>query len=286
MEANNSLGSAAPRWRGAWSWLGPHLPGAVLELVVFALVALPATWYLEQRIADRQEVQADLLASAAEVQENLRFARELSTQHGGVKPMNGIDLHGASLSGLLLGCQTRKEPIDAGYPCQQESPASDAAHMIGSNLAGANLTATDLTGAILAHADLSGATLVRAGLAGADLSEANLVDANLSPSAGINLEVLGFTDVGGATLDGATLVSANLAGADLTYAGLAGAALTNAKLPDANLTHARLSRADLRGADLTGVIMDEAALDSICFDDRTRWPQGFPRPSNPDGCER
>jgi hypothetical protein len=33
-----------PRMKGAWSWLKPHLPGAILELLVFALVVLPATY--------------------------------------------------------------------------------------------------------------------------------------------------------------------------------------------------------------------------------------------------
>ena len=254
--------------------------------MAFALVALPATWYLEDRIADRQEAQTEQLASAAEAQENLRFARELSTQRGGAKPMNGIDLRAANLSGLQLGCETRRAPLDAAYPCRGEYPAPDAAHMIRANLAGADLTATDLTGAVLAQADLSGTRLVSTGLAGANLDDARLVDANLSASGDINLEALGATGVVGATLNGATLVSADLSGANLSYASVVAVVLINAKLTNANLTEAILSRADLRGADLTGATLTGAELDSICFDERTRWPQGFPRPTDPDGCGR
>jgi hypothetical protein len=98
MGAENPIRARGPRrMKELWESLRPELPAAFLELLVFVAVALPATWLLEQRISGRQEVQ-----------ENIRFARELSIQNGGTKPMNGIDLHGANLRGLQLGCRSNE----------------------------------------------------------------------------------------------------------------------------------------------------------------------------------
>lgn len=243
-----------------WNWLRPHFPGAILEFLVFALVALPATYFLEQRIAGRQEDQAKLLAATAEVQENLRFARELSIRSGEPKPMNGIDLQAANLSGLRLGCRPRAGSSDPGSPCEQ--PALDAAEMMGANLASADLSGTNLRGAILIRANLFRAMLGRSDLSWADLSGANLVEANLSGSGGIDLLDLGYREFAGASLE-----QANLRKADMTRA---------------NLTLARLNGADLRGANLTGAIMDRTIVESICFDDRTRWPKTRPQLPNPN----
>jgi hypothetical protein len=94
-----------PRARGhrgmkkAWESLRRELPAAFLELLVFALVALPATYILEQRISGRQEVQ-----------ENIRFARELSIQNGGTKPMNGILL----VTPMRVGRRHRQLPPARG----------------------------------------------------------------------------------------------------------------------------------------------------------------------------
>jgi uncharacterized protein YjbI with pentapeptide repeats len=278
------------RMRKAWTWLGPHLPGALLELVVFALVALPATYFLEQRIAGRQQEQAETLASTAEVQENLRFARQLSIQNGGAsqdggtKPMNGIDLHGANLSGLELGCRTHETFREDEHPCKDGPIPRDAAQLIEANLAGADLSFTDLTGAMMVQADLSSARLARARLGGANLTGANLVGAYLSAPAHINPDHLGYRTVSGAYLAKARLEFADMTGANLEYAWLMDAKMRGAKLVGADLSSADLLGADLRGADLTDAKLS-SRRDFICVDDKTRWPKSVPRPSNPNGCK-
>jgi hypothetical protein len=126
------------------------------------------------------------------------------------------------------------------------------------NLAGASLGGLDLacenldppTGcADLTGADLHGAGLGRADFRGADLTGADLRDAGL-----------GGADLHGANLRGANLRGANLHGANLHGANLRGANLRGANLPDANLT-------------------------DVCYDQRTRWPEGFtpPPPYCPGG---
>jgi uncharacterized protein YjbI with pentapeptide repeats len=287
----------------AWSWFSPHLP----ELLIFVLVAAPVTFYLDRSIARRQEAQAVALASTAEVQENVRFARELALQAGRAKPMNSIDLHGANLSGLDLGCRPRIEKSEGEHPCAQfdeddGTPASDTARMVRANLANADLSFADLTGAVLIEADLSNATLVQTELGGAVLAGANLAGANLSAFGDFNSEPLGVSDVGGAVLSKAMLDDADLTSADLRYALLSTASLVRTKLVSADLTDAILSGAylreadlrgadlrgaDLRGADLRGANLTGAKMEHICFDDQTRWPSGFTPPlSDPNSCKR
>jgi uncharacterized protein YjbI with pentapeptide repeats len=289
MKAENSTRAKGHgRMKKAWEWLRPHIPGALLELLVFALVAFPATYFLEQRIAGRQQAQADTLASTAEVQENLRFARQLSIQNGeanrdgGTKPMNGIDLHGANLSGLQLGCRSR-ETVCKDTPLP--GLASDAAQLIKADLAGVNLSFTDLTGAMMFEANLSSATLARTRLFGANLVGANLVNAYLSAPADIGPDDAGYCCIQGAYLDNAKLDDADMTGANLKFARLIDAHMSGAKLVGANLTAADLSGVDLSGADLTDAKLSTSDLDSICFDDETRWPKSIPRPSNPNGCK-
>jgi uncharacterized protein YjbI with pentapeptide repeats len=277
MGAENPTRARGQWIKQAWEWLRPHLPGAVLEFLVFVLVALPATFVLEQRISGRQEVQ-----------ENIRFARELSIQNGGNKPMNGIDLHGANLRGLQLGCRSNETIADVRL-CK-ESPlkglAPDAAQLIDANLAGADLSLTNLDGAMMVQANLSGATLARASLTWANLADANLVGAYLSAPADIDTDHLGYNlTISGADLRNATLDGANMTGANLKFARLNDADLTGAKLVGADLTHTQFSGADLTGADLTDTELDTYFLDSVCFDDETRWPKSFSPPSNPNGCK-
>ena len=76
-----------------------------------------------------------------------------------------------------------------------------------------------------------------------------------------------------------------MTGANLKFARLNDADLTGAKLVGADLTHTQFSGADLTGADLTDTELDTYFLDSVCFDDETRWPKSFSPPSNPNGCK-
>jgi uncharacterized protein YjbI with pentapeptide repeats len=292
MGAENPTGAKGPRgMKKALEWLGPHLPGAFLELLVFALVALPATFFLEDRIAGRQQEQAEILASTAEVQENIRFARELSIQNGGTKPMNGINLNGANLRGLELGCRTHETSSEDKHHCKDGWFAQDAARLIEANLVGADLSFTNLIGAILVQADLSGATIARTSLHSADLKGARLVDAYLSAPKDIDPFDIGYPPTNrGAYLDNAILNNANMTGANLKFARLIDTHLREAKLVGANLTVANLSgadftEADLSGADLSGAIIHHTTFNDICFNDQTRWPESIPRPSNPNGCK-
>jgi uncharacterized protein YjbI with pentapeptide repeats len=102
------------------------------------------------------------LANQAEVLENTRFVRSIATSGGArPKPFASINLRGAELGGLNLGC-TDMRRLDG---CADFSNA---------DLREANLTSTGLDGAILIHADLHKANLDMAGFDGALLYEANL----------------------------------------------------------------------------------------------------------------
>jgi hypothetical protein len=72
---------------------------------------------------------------------------------------------------------------------------------------------------------------------------------------------------------GAKLTSANMSRMDLGYADFTGADLRNA-----NLSQSNLRRANLIDADMTG-----ANLDQACYDELTRWPEGFSAPKDKYG---
>lgn len=111
--------------------------------------------------------------------------------------------------------------------------------------------------------DLGSQNLFGLELSGAELLGANLAGANLT----------------GANLTGSNLAVADLSGADLNRADLTDANLSGARLGGASVTFADVSGTDFLGADLTG-----ADLASVCYDQRTRWPEGFDPP--PPECDR
>jgi hypothetical protein len=125
---------------------------AIIGLVL-AIIGVLAAW----SIADRQDRLARDLETAAEIQEDVRFVRQVAIDNETIKPFAGLNLSDAALGGLDLGCYTVPEIGEASYhPRRIESCAefSDA----------------DLSGADLSNTRLSGARFVDADLADADLS--------------------------------------------------------------------------------------------------------------------
>lgn len=205
-----------------------------------AAAVFGATWWLEQRIDER-----------AELRENVRFVRQSVMDDTAEKPFDQLNLAGAELSGLDLGC----EQLDRQTGC-------------------ARMRFIDLGGAILARTDLAGADLTGADFQDAYMELANLVETDLAGA-----------DLARAALLGARLTRADLERSYLAGAGLALASLAGADLTDADLTGADLELADLTGADLTGATLDGANLRSLCYDGTTAWPSRFKPPAaHPGTC--
>jgi hypothetical protein len=115
---------------------------------------------LARDLATAQDQLARDLANAGEIQENLRFVRQVAISDTPVKPFSGLNLNGAVLGGLDLGC--------AGPPRTSCTDLS-VANLTSADLSGANLTGANLKAAKLTDADLSGANLRAAKLTSADL---------------------------------------------------------------------------------------------------------------------
>jgi uncharacterized protein YjbI with pentapeptide repeats len=244
------------------------LIGVIVVLIGFAAAAV---W--DARIADRQEQLARELASnqdrlarelannqdrlareladSGEVLENTRFVRQVASDDAVEKPFQGLNLSGATLSGLSLECEPGTPTPEACRANFFDADLSEA-KLSESGLSGADLSNANLSGADLFFTDLIGAVMIATDLSDAFAMEAGLGDANLS--------------------------KADLSNADLTRAKLPGADLTEADLTGADLTQADLSGADLSGADLSA-----AAVTGICYDDSTTWPEGF-TPTDPPSC--
>jgi uncharacterized protein YjbI with pentapeptide repeats len=113
------------------------------------------------------------------------------------------------------------------------------------DLRNAQLVGADLRSAILAEADLRQTNLVEANLQNANLREADIRDADLSSKSIVD----GLLEI---------VIQYGLDPAELTVRGYArGAALL--------------------GADLTGAKLEGARLEGARADDRTKWPDNFPR---------
>jgi len=198
------VGKTAGRVRRAldaiWGWFGRQRDDlardALVGFVVLGVGLLFAAWW-DGRLSDRQnQLSRDQttasnklardLATTSEVQENIRFVRQVAIDNSALKPFRGLNLSGANLGGLDLSCE------DA-------VPVTHCADFENANLSGTNLDFVRLAGARLSRADLTGASLFSANLTRADLRGAKLRGADLSS---------------------ASLFHANLIGADLTGAKL------------------------------------------------------------------
>jgi len=223
------------------------LVGGILAGVAFG----GASWW-DSRIAERQETLEVGRFAQQESLENTRFVRQVVIDGADSKPFRGLNLAGAQLPGLDLGCQ-------AGNSGDLGCTDLAFADLTGADLSGTDLTGADLRGAILTDADLTGATLTDANLTGANLTGVTLTEAKHASAVSYPADT---PLPRRAYLAGADLTRATLAGADLTRATLAGANLTLATLFAANLTAADLSSADLTAVDLTAAHLGSAILSS------------------------
>lgn len=160
-------------------WLVDVAIGVMSSLVVGLLLAA-----YQARIDDARESQAQAIeASRAERDEvlaNVQFIREtIRDAPEGAKPFRGMNLRGADLSGIDLGCPVRYDEAEGWTRVRVETCA--------------DFTGADLTGARLDGANLTGALLVDGSLR--DVSAVNL----FAPSA----EIGGVLD--GSAFDGALL---------------------------------------------------------------------------------
>jgi uncharacterized protein YjbI with pentapeptide repeats len=148
------------------------------------------------------------------------------------------------------------------------------------DLSGLDFTAKDLTGINLSNTNLSGCTFDFSYLA-----EAVLIIADLSRSS------CRETDFFMANLEEADLLHCNLEQANFSSASMSEAVLTgcqahranfqDAELIGANFSKAQLSDADFTGANLIGVNFEGADLEwaiveSVRYDETTRWGQKIP----------
>ncbi len=170
---------------------------------------------LAKAIADHQDDLAQDLANQAEVLENTRFVRSIATSKEETpKPFASINLRGAELGGLGLGCNPRTLMGCADFRI--------------ADLREANLTTASFGGAGFWEADLR-----KANLTGTDFSSAFFKDANLDGAAAV--QPAGFQR---ALLVRTTLVQARLEGADFS----------DARFSDVKADEAVLSHGDFRRA--------------------------------------
>lgn len=157
-----------------------------------------ALW-LESSITDSQEVQ-----------ENVRYLRSMMADEKRF-PANGINLAGATLTGIDLSC-ANPHPLARGGDLGIEDPSWETFNCVEleeANLAGANLTRSRWKNVYFVGADMRSAILFNSDLRGSILRGVDLRDADMRE----------------ARLDGADLTVADVRGADLREAYLEGANL-------------------------------------------------------------
>jgi uncharacterized protein YjbI with pentapeptide repeats len=228
---------------------------------------------LQQTLAKQQDELQMKLADQAEVLENTRFVRDVAVSGSGARPFGGLNLRGAHLAGLDLGCKhhTNREGMNLeGGVIQVTGHCSDFQH---ADATGANLAGTDLSGAYMQFAqlaeasmsqsDLSHAALDRADLRGIDFHLTNLTQASMAEA-----------DLRDATLSSLQGAPSNFMGADLRNAYLG-----------FDFRRVEMHGAKLSGADLTNSLLRPSNLSSACYDNTTTWPKGFEPPkSGKRGC--
>jgi hypothetical protein len=158
-EASEASAVAAKQRRTVIAWLSQHGIGVIGAVAAVAALVVAVNIANEQNrvardLATSQDKLARDLADAGEVQENTRFVRQVDIENAFDKPFRRLNLRGATLSKLQLGCADTSTP-DQQYGC---------ADMFDADLIDADLSDTILTGAILQEADLTGADLTGADL--------------------------------------------------------------------------------------------------------------------------
>ena len=229
------------------TWWDRHASTLVRDVVVAVTagaVFLVAGFVWDARQTRRDERLAESLARSAEALENVRFVR--STASTGVtvpRPFTGMELEGASLSNLNLGCKLDGDPqrplrvwIDEEAHC-------------------ANFTGADLSRADLSSSLLNGGVFTRATMAESDMRA-------------VEARRVSFAE-------------ADLSGADFSKALLAEVSLAETNLTGTRLTDATIAATDLRAVDLSASVdLETAQLVEVCHDQATRWPEGFEPPAS------
>lgn len=197
-----------PDGRGG-GWWERHRFELVRDVTIAVLILI-AGFVWDDRMADRSERAADRISADAEVLENTRYVRSLSSQSDTPRPFGDMNLKGAILNGLDLSCD---EPAPDFDPLHPEARAyGNCAYLWAADLRGASLRATQFDGAILAYADLSDADLNFT-----DFTNAQFVGTKLR---GASIDVANFA--------GATFDFMDLRGVDLSKA----VGLDQAHFPD------------------------------------------------------
>ncbi|QUC00623.1 pentapeptide repeat-containing protein [Cellulosimicrobium cellulans] len=233
-----------------------RLRGDLLVALVVGAVIATATvvtqWRLDLAAANRAEALAAQAELAAKQRDDLRFVREVASgPAGGARPFSRLDLTGATLAGLQLGCEW---PGDAD--CATFTNASlVGANVVGANLRGARFDASNSSEATFAWSDLRGASFIVSRVTAAIFTGA---------------------DLRGATFEGA-IVSVHSSVPSFGQADLRGATFETSS-----------AEVEEGFASLDAVIVSEGSgwrFDDTCWDETTVWPEGFvPPPSNPEAC--
>ena len=134
-------------------WLIDVTIGVVSSLVVGLLLAGYQAWIDDERESQTQAVEADR-AERDQVLANVQFIREtIRDAPEGVKPFRGMNLRGADLSGMDLGCPVH---FDAEAGDWSRDRVETCADFTGADLTGARLDGANLTGALLVDGSLEG----------------------------------------------------------------------------------------------------------------------------------
>lgn len=139
------------------------------------------------------------------------------------------------------------------------------------DLEGMNISGLDLLASKFQDADLKGIKASRSSLTLSSLDGAQASEANLNLA---NMEAVDFR-------------SADASGVDFSYTHLEYSEFKETKLQGARFDHANLDDVDLSQIDMSGVTgLETASFNNVCYDEDTRWPEGFRPPPSRTGTER
>lgn len=204
-------------------WIVDVAIGVMSSLAVGLLLAGYQATIDDEREQQTQAVEADR-AERDQVLANVTFIREtIRDAPEGVKPFRGMNLRGADLSGLDLGCPVHYVP-SGGWARDRAETCAD---FTGADLTGARLDGANLTGALLVDGSLERVSAVNlfapAASIGGDLDGARFDGAVLfgsvfrSPEGAASFE---DTSLDGAQVESNPDTGATLALARVTMTGL------------------------------------------------------------------
>lgn len=228
------------RRQGPPWWARDVLIGGVLSAALFG-----TQFWIDERRSTREAATAEMLASQADVRENVRFVRDRSSEQIVDRPFSNIDVRDSSLIGLKL--------TKADF-----------------RLAIAN--STDFSDADLKGADFSGIKARDANFNGADLTSAKF-----QCRAGVSKATC-RTDLRWGTWFGTNLTQTNFNGVDLTRSWFTADTIFDGT----SFVGADLTESQLFDVDLSTTRLDNANLAGVCYSESTKWPPGFTPPPNSD----